>query len=522
MSFTIDELLVGLRLDIDKQSFNNASSSFAGVTQAARRMAGVLGVGLGMDKLTRQFAGTNAELGRFSRNANASVQYVSGLEHAFRQSGSGADEARASIGSVLDMWKEFQVGDMGRFNAAAMLGFDTSSLLQAKSLEEVITNISTQTSKMSATQRRGVLEALGIGGQGAQTLFSQGPNALNSYLEQAKELAPVTRDMIDASIDFEHRMNELSLALKGITDQLSMEILPDLTDALGDATRFIRENNKLISEYLGKDQFEIGGDIGDRILDGISTWATDHGMSEQDAQNLREGGLSGYLQGRDTSYDQLDDYNVEQWFDEQEKQRKKAEAGLLNDDTIGAWLNSQSSNDPIGENILNAIGWQESRNRHRDANGNLITSHAGARGQYQIMPATGRQPGMGVSPLRNDTAEEHKRFADDYLTALYKKFGGDLDATFAAYNAGAGTVQNLQKQYGSDWLKHAPAETRAYVPSVKGKLSQLEGGRPQASVSVGQITVQGATDPMETARLVRREITVMAEQAGADMSTGVV
>lgn len=521
MASTIDELLVALRLDVDKQSFNNASSSFASVTQAARRMAGVLGVGLGMDKLTRQFAGTNAELGRFAKNAGVSAQFVSGLEFAFKQAGGSADDARGSIETMRKVWEDFTTGNYGRFEAAARFGFDSGDLLQSRDFGEMINNIASQVSKAKPELRASMLDALGIGNESARTLFSQGPQQIGQYMAVAKELAPVTDKMVDAAIKYDQEMGRLTQALKGITDQLSMEILPDLTDALGDATRFIRENNKLISEYLGKDQFEIGDEIGDTILGAVSDWAKDHGMSEEDAQNLREGGLSGYLQGRDTSYDQVNDYNFENWLNEMEAKRKKEEAGLLNDDTIGAWLNSQSSNDPIDDNVLRALAWQESRGQHRDENGRLTRSHAGALGAYQIKPSTGARPGYGIAPLRSNSEEDQKRFADEYLTVALKRYGS-LDKAFASYNAGIGATDKAIRENGANWLSALPPETRAYVPSVKGKLAQMEGGRPQASVSVGQITVQGATDPMETARAVRREIAVMAEQAGADMNTGVV
>lgn len=46
---------------------------------------------------------------------------------------------------------------------------------------------------------------------------------------------------------------------------------------------------------------------------------------------------------------------------------------------------------------------------------------------------------------------------------MEKRYGGDLAKMWAAYNAGPGRVDDLVKQYGENWLSHAPAETRAYV-----------------------------------------------------------
>jgi hypothetical protein len=91
-------------------------------------------------------------------------------------------------------------------------------------------------------------------------------------------------------------------------------------------------------------------------------------------------------------------------------------------------------------------------------------SPKGARGLGQIMPATAKNPGMGVTPLQNDTPEENLRFSRDYLAALLRKYSGDQEKALAAYNFGMGNI---------DAGKALPAETRAYVPSVLSKVGKV-------------------------------------------------
>ncbi len=105
------------------------------------------------------------------------------------------------------------------------------------------------------------------------------------------------------------------------------------------------------------------------------------------------------------------------------------------------------------ERLLNAVAFVESRN-DPDA-----VSPAGARGTYQIMPATARQPGFGVPSINLDTASEgqQRQFADSYLRALIARFDGDVNKALAAYNFGVGSVSRGEE---------LPRETREYVPKV--------------------------------------------------------
>lgn len=130
----------------------------------------------------------------------------------------------------------------------------------------------------------------------------------------------------------------------------------------------------------------------------------------------------------------------------------------------------------VGSSALYAaLLQQESGGRHRDKNGNLITSSAGALGISQIMPATGRNPGYGILPLQNDSEEEYLRVGREYLDAMLERFGGDRSKALAAYNAGEGTVRKAISKHGDNWLQGLPKETQNYVPSV---LSLEQQGTP--------------------------------------------
>lgn len=110
--------------------------------------------------------------------------------------------------------------------------------------------------------------------------------------------------------------------------------------------------------------------------------------------------------------------------------------------------------------LLNALIQQESGGR------NSAVSSKGARGLTQIMPATAVNPGYGVTPLRNESPEEYKRFGRDYLAAMLKKYNGDERLALAAYNAGPGAVD---KAGGMPDI----AETQNYVSKIMGALNPI-------------------------------------------------
>ena len=92
------------------------------------------------------------------------------------------------------------------------------------------------------------------------------------------------------------------------------------------------------------------------------------------------------------------------------------------------------------------------------------TSRVGAKGLGQVMPDTARQPGYGVQPFASENLmdpQENLRFSADYLGAMLREFDGDVPKALAAYNAGAGAVQ----EYGG-----VPPfkETQQYVDIIAG------------------------------------------------------
>ncbi|HWA28301.1 MAG TPA: lytic transglycosylase domain-containing protein [Lacunisphaera sp.] len=109
----------------------------------------------------------------------------------------------------------------------------------------------------------------------------------------------------------------------------------------------------------------------------------------------------------------------------------------------------------------------------------VALSPAGARGLFQLMPATARELGLRtlLPDERKDPAKSAQAAARR-LRQLHVKFG-DWPLALAAYNAGPGRVQralesNRAKNF-ADIAATLPLETRMYVPKVLAVLKVRAG-----------------------------------------------
>jgi membrane-bound lytic murein transglycosylase D len=101
------------------------------------------------------------------------------------------------------------------------------------------------------------------------------------------------------------------------------------------------------------------------------------------------------------------------------------------------------------------------------------TSHVGAKGLWQFMPATAKELGLKINGKYDERTHAYKSTvaAAKYLRSLHKQFD-DWLLVVAAYNSGPGFVYAAIKKSGSRnfWkLQHfLPAETRSHVKRFIG------------------------------------------------------
>jgi hypothetical protein len=131
----------------------------------------------------------------------------------------------------------------------------------------------------------------------------------------------------------------------------------------------------------------------------------------------------------------------------------------------------------------------ESGGRHFDSQGNVLRSPKGALGEMQVRRSTGKIPGFGVQPMRNDTREENIRFGRDYLLEMLRHHETNPASAWTAYNWGPTVFRRVVDQYGDDWIDHAPQETMNYLAQNLESLGRPAVDRRESvSVTIPRLT----------------------------------
>jgi hypothetical protein len=145
---------------------------------------------------------------------------------------------------------------------------------------------------------------------------------------------------------------------------------------------------------------------------------------------------------------------------------------------------------------------KESGGRRYDKEGNLLTSSKGALGEMQVMPATARDPGFGITPARGNNPDELRRVGDEYASVLLNRYQ-DPRLAMIAYNMGPGATDKWLAA-GAD-IKKLPKETQGYIRGVNlaqgGEVRHFftgdyvdPFGAPDASYEMDALRVQEAAE----------------------------
>jgi hypothetical protein len=134
---------------------------------------------------------------------------------------------------------------------------------------------------------------------------------------------------------------------------------------------------------------------------------------------------------------------------------------------------SAKADDNPAEGFLSKLEYLESRGKHFDEKGKILTSKKGAEGIMQVMPKTQINPGYGVTPARDKSPEELKRVGREYGLAMLNEFK-DPQIAAMAYNWGP---NNVKKWLASDKTLPIPKETLKYRSHfAQGGIAKLKDG----------------------------------------------
>jgi len=210
--------------------------------------------------------------------------------------------------------------------------------------------------------------------------------------------------------------------------------------------------------------------IADQILQAADQHrGIDEAQSNLPTMSAAEGGIMSYAIGGD-----VDSEDYEDAMQEAQDQEDLSYAQMMSDASENqgnakepAYVNQTPKVDfgikpPTGgvDALLSHIVRKESGGRDYDEKGNPLTSNKGAKFAMQVLDSTAKDPGFGIKPAKDVSAEEYNRVGKELATALYGKYQ-DPKLAAIAYNWGAGNTDKWLAS-GANPAK-LPKETQAYI-----------------------------------------------------------
>ena len=143
-------------------------------------------------------------------------------------------------------------------------------------------------------------------------------------------------------------------------------------------------------------------------------------------------------------------------------------------------------------------------------------SPKGAQGTMQVMPATQKDPGFGVTPAKDNSPAELDRVGTEYANAMLSKYNNNETLAAAAYNWGPANVDaSIAKAKKNGTLpeeqiyKDAPQETKSYMDRLNSTLPNAKPAQPTAEGNVVKVG-EPLRPKMSSADIMRSQRTINA------------
>lgn len=457
----IDNLMIGLGLEVSHRDFQEGRSAILGLRSAGLATGAVLtAAGVAMNEAQKQ-AG---EISAWSRQAEAlglSADEADRLGFALEQVGGESDNAISTLEQVRDLRDSIRFGEGGGLLDAALYGIDPKPIMQAQSEMAALLELARQVQGLDERNRNKALSALGLDATGQANLLRGGAEQMQALMDRASELRTLTEQEVEASQELMQAQGELSRAFDELQDQLTLGLAPALTEIIEAVTNW---------------------------FDGGDEWSSERERQYRESLT-NHAGMPPEAFGNEP--EQPDRYSGSVKSDTEYRRavaRMEREIGAP-PGLLWAQIGQESSYDP------------------------RAVSEAGAKGLAQIMPDTEASleekyfGGEDLDPFdpRDSLDLQGALMRENYQAS------GDWDTALRMYHG------------GPDRSKWGPVN-RDYVPSIRARM-EADGGlvNPQASTTINAtINVDGARDPQATAQAIRHEVRTLAQRASDDFRSSVV
>lgn len=253
MSNTLTNFLVGIGWDTSDfdQGTKHVHSSMGSIKSSILQTGVALAGAFGVKALTSGFADMADQAGKFGQTYGVVADDLMSLGRAIEYNGGQAESAYSALAGIEKMRAGILTGDAGWIATAGRAGLDTTGVLSATNAFEAMLSISDQFQAMSTQQRLNAAESLGFD-DATLRLLSGGSDQMRATIESFRAARPLTQEMTQESSRFNQELVVLKTNIGGVADQISISLLPKLTDIVEGTNDWYMANQKLINQGMGE------------------------------------------------------------------------------------------------------------------------------------------------------------------------------------------------------------------------------------------------------------------------------
>lgn len=250
MANVLTSFLIGIGFDTSKldSGMRDVDSKMGQVKGSALKVSAALVAvfGSAAASVVKTAAGVD-QLALKTGNMRTPMQYIYNYGNALKFLGGSAEDALGIVSTIERTLNNLQLkGDLGPLQDLALAGIDISQLTNAKSAQEFLATLSQQVPQLDKNQRGVVQQSLGLSDAALKSL-TQGPEAFQASMARSEELSGNIEKLTDNSRKLMENSAEFSLAIEGITNELSVQFLSSLVGVSGWINNFLKENKEGIT-----------------------------------------------------------------------------------------------------------------------------------------------------------------------------------------------------------------------------------------------------------------------------------
>lgn len=259
----IENLLIGVGLETDKKSFQNAEGSLDGLKSKALQVGALVAGAFGIDALTFGFAEKNDELGKFGERWGVAADDVAAYDRALQHAGGSQGEF---LGTVRNLSKALAMapferaqllGELSKFG----IGDQVDAILNANSALDAFLMSADQLQKLQGKQKEKFIDAMGFG-ESEVRLLSSGRAEILKAVDAEKQMAPVTQKMTDTAARFNDEWQDLMTNTSGFANVVAEPLTASIATIIAGMNDWLGANREVTNSLL-----EFGGNaVADNIV----------------------------------------------------------------------------------------------------------------------------------------------------------------------------------------------------------------------------------------------------------------